>query len=117
MRKLCEFKADNWKRMVKNTTDAINYSFNRAIGTSPYILKYGRTPSFEIDKKHQIQVKYENQEILRQNIEKNRENYRKAIEKGKVERKITFNIGDKVLVYRKATNKMAANWIPGFTIS
>ncbi|KRH92376.1 putative LTR retrotransposon, partial [Pseudoloma neurophilia] len=116
LRKICEFKQENWKKYVEKTTFAINTSYHRAIRTSPYILKFGKMPRLEVDEKNKVTVKVEDKEKLLETIRKYREKYNKTIEKGRRKRSIEFKDGEKVLLFRKANNKMQANWIPGYRI-
>lgn len=51
LRKLCGFKRESWELYVEKATDAVNFSFNRSIQTSPFIFKRGELPLHEIDKK------------------------------------------------------------------
>lgn len=70
----------------------------------------------DIDKENGNYIKLEDKGSLLKNLLRNREKYRKEIEKGKVERRPQFEIGEKVLLFRKSQNKMGANWTPGYRI-
>ncbi|KAF9760594.1 Retrovirus-related Pol polyprotein from transposon [Nosema granulosis] len=117
IRKLSEFGDNDWEKKVGIAARATNISFNRAIKTSPFILKYGKLPTLEIDKKlGHITQELDHERILAK-VYQNRKNYRREIEKGKKRAKDTFRIGDRVLVYKKQlSDKIKAEWIPGYTI-
>ena len=57
LKKLTDFGTKSIREILPRATLAVNMSFNRAIQTSPYIFKYGRTPMFEIDKNLNMQEK------------------------------------------------------------
>ncbi|KAM0678442.1 hypothetical protein COBT_004210, partial [Conglomerata obtusa] len=54
LKALYDYKISNWEKQVNAATYAVNISYNRAIGTSPICYKFGMTPIFDIDKKHNI---------------------------------------------------------------
>lgn len=51
IKKLSDFGRLEWTNVVEKATFAVNISFNRAIGTSPIIMKDGKHPILEIDKR------------------------------------------------------------------
>lgn len=50
LKKLTNYGETSWRSALEKATHAVNVSFNRAIGTSPFIFKFARSPEFEIDK-------------------------------------------------------------------
>lgn len=107
--KLIEFGKHSWEKALPQATTAANLSFNRAIKTAPYLIKYGyiqkQTPNKPIEK-------------IRKQRDDAFDNYAKtSIEKGK--RSIEFNLkvrGD-VLMYREPLKgKFSQTWWPGYKI-
>ncbi|KAM0677906.1 hypothetical protein BDAP_001585 [Binucleata daphniae] len=97
---------------------AVNVSYHRALRTSPYVFKYGKEPIFEIDKKHNIQAKNYSLLELEHAKKQNWEDYAKNnIEKGKIECKLKFKVGDRCLIYKELLgNKMSTGWQNGYTV-
>ncbi|KAF9762051.1 Retrovirus-related Pol polyprotein from transposon 17.6 [Nosema granulosis] len=50
LKKLTNYGEINWTKQVEAATLAVNLSFNRAIGNSPFVLKHGRLPELNVDK-------------------------------------------------------------------
>jgi hypothetical protein len=117
LKKLCGFGKVNWTSMVEKATLAVNLAYHRALGTSPYMLKYGATFITEFDKTLGIMSRKVDKENL---LEKKRlvfNKYKKQIVKGKITCKSDIKIGDKVFVYRPNTsNKLKPNWIGGYEV-
>lgn len=67
----------NWKPWVERATLAYNLSYNRAIGTSPYIFKNGSQKIFEIDKKLGVKPKNYSKQVLIQRRDENFKKYEK----------------------------------------
>lgn len=118
IRKLSKFGENDWKRIVEKATYAYNISFNRSIDCSPIQIKYGIIPDLLIDQSVGRINKKISIEYLRAKRDKKFYNYAKNnIEKGKILNKETYEIGDKVLVYKEMMgNKLAAKWLPGYEI-
>lgn len=57
LRKLTNFGRIKWSSILEKATLAMNLSFNRSIGTSPYLLKHGSLPVLEVDKEFGISNK------------------------------------------------------------
>jgi Integrase core domain len=116
IKKLTEFGIKSWRVCVERATLAVNLSFNRALGTSPFIFKYGRLPELDIDKDlfqprilvSKVQLRNQKKTIFKK--------YRQQIVKGKVEQNRNFKVGDFVLIFRKPQNKLDANWQEGYKI-
>ncbi|KAI5152431.1 hypothetical protein ENBRE01_2825 [Enteropsectra breve] len=49
LRKISNFTPQNWARNLQKATDAMNVSYNRSIGASPFILQHAREQVFPID--------------------------------------------------------------------
>ncbi|KAF9756157.1 hypothetical protein NGRA_3310 [Nosema granulosis] len=116
LKKLSEFGKKRWRDYVRDATLAVNLSFNRAIGTSPFIFEKGRLPELEVDKElGQRRI------LVSKSISENRKKvifrkYKDEIIKGKIENKKSHSLGDKVLIFRPTQNKMKPNWHEGYTI-
>ena len=118
IKKLTKFGSESIKEALENATLAINISFNRAIQTSPYIFRYGKTPIFEIDKDLNIQEKIipVQKSIEKKNLKFN-EYAKKNIEKGKIALKRNLKLGDPVLIFRPVLgNQMESKWMAGYRI-
>ncbi|KAF9762095.1 Gag-Pol polyprotein, partial [Nosema granulosis] len=116
VKKLTEFGAKRWCEYVAASTLAVNMSYNRAIGTSPFVVKKGRLPELDIDKEllqPRIFVSFKQSQDRKKTIMKK---YRQQIIKGKILNKKCFEVGDQVLVFRKTQNKMDPDWTPGYVI-
>jgi hypothetical protein len=118
VKKLTNFGETSWKNALQKATHAVNISYNRAIGTSPFIFKYARSPEFMIDK----DFGRESIKFTRLTLNKKRKEhfnkYKKSIEKGKITAPSNFLIGDKVLIYREINNdKLKSNWQSGYEVT
>ncbi|KRH93336.1 pol polyprotein, partial [Pseudoloma neurophilia] len=116
LKKICKFKQEKWQECVEKATLAVNLSFHRGIGTSPFIMQFKRLPELPIDRKLGKGRVFINEKFLYQKRAFIQEKYEKEIVKGTKEVKNDFKLGEKVLIYRKNSNKLASNWITGFHI-
>ncbi|KAF9760555.1 Transposon Tf2-6 polyprotein, partial [Nosema granulosis] len=117
VRKLSNFGKRCWEKVVPLATYAVNISFNRAIGTSPFLMKHGRTPELKTDKMLGIPSTDVDLVRLYDRRQHNLEKYRKSITKGCIEIPTTFKIGDRVLVFKKKlSNKLLSCWTPGYVV-
>ncbi|KAF9760593.1 Retrovirus-related Pol polyprotein from transposon [Nosema granulosis] len=118
IKKLSDFGNLSWKRTVEKATLAVNISFNRSIGTSPFILRWAKSPLLKIDTGMGLQAHRYSRKDLEIKRDDNFRKYRKSIEKGSLVARADFNIGDQVLIYREqASNKLKQNWHPGYVIT
>ncbi|KAI5149383.1 hypothetical protein ENBRE01_0871 [Enteropsectra breve] len=119
LKKLCNFGSKQWDMFLKQATLGMNFSFHRALRTSPYIFKYGKLPDLNIDKKLGIIDKTVSLKQVRDIRNANFEEYSlKHINKEKNIWNSTLKEGDKVLVFKKPLGKKLLNsWTPGFTIA
>ncbi|KAM0681158.1 hypothetical protein COBT_004132, partial [Conglomerata obtusa] len=119
LQKLCNFEQDKWEVYLEKATFATNISFHRALQTSPYIFKHGKTPELPLDAYQNVkQIEFEREKLIhRRNLHFKK--YGKIdIEKGKITNKNVFNVGDDVLVYKTAkTNKIQSYWEEGYKIA
>ncbi|KAF9760644.1 hypothetical protein NGRA_3067 [Nosema granulosis] len=116
VKKLTDFGVKRWSEVVEAATRAVNLSYNRAIGTSPFVFTQGRLPELDIDKElmqPRITVSLKHSRNKRKWI---LTKYRQQIIKGKVLNKKSYVKGDKVLVFRKTQNKLDADWHSGYVI-
>ncbi|KAF9761646.1 Gag-Pol polyprotein [Nosema granulosis] len=116
LKKLTNYGIQKWTKRVEADTLAFNLSFNRAIGNSPSVLKYGRLPELNIDKdlfQPRIWLSKKESQGKKKKIF---ERYRQQIIKSKITANKNFNVGDKVSIFRKKQNKMDTNWHTGFVI-
>ncbi|KAF9761554.1 Gag-Pol polyprotein [Nosema granulosis] len=117
IRKVSDFGSRKWETVVAQATHAVNISYNRSIGTSPFILKYGKLPDLPIDTKLGFDTSRVNHRTILNNVLKRRESYERDITKGKIATKANLSIGDSVCIYKqKLSNKLEPEWIDGFTI-
>ena len=118
LKKLTDFGRKSIKEALPRATLALNMSFNRAIQTSSFIFKYGRTPMFEIDKNLNAQEKIiPVQNSVEMRNSKFKEYAKKNIEKGKISIERNLKVGDPVLIFRPLlSNKLGAEWQPGYKI-
>lgn len=117
IKKLCEFGKDRWSKYVEAGTLAVNLSYHRALGTSPFIYYKGRLPELDIDKEMnqpRIWVSKEDSKTKRNIVFKK---YKGQIVKGKVNITKRYNIGEPVLIFRPTQNKLDANWHEGYRIT
>lgn len=101
---------------MKQATMAVNFSFNRSINTSPFILLKGKTPNIDSEiKEHEI---FPNRDTRFRERDRHHDRYaRKHIVKGKKTARNDFEIGQEVLIWRKLLGKkLANNWHSGFKI-
>ncbi|MGL4342012.1 MAG: DDE-type integrase/transposase/recombinase, partial [Lactococcus lactis] len=118
LRKLTNFGKTKWETQVEAATLAVNYSYNRSIRTSPYMMKFGKLPMLEIDRELNQEEK-----IISKSCQKNKRDeeitkyYEKDIVKGKIQVKMEANKGDKVLIYKeKLGDKLGSCWEKGFIV-
>ncbi|KAI5148608.1 hypothetical protein ENBRE01_0423 [Enteropsectra breve] len=115
--KLSNFGANRWESAVRKAVFACNISPNRAIGTSPYLLRRGISPVIPIDiklGKHQVTINKEELLIIRS---KTKENYNDEIVKGKIKIKEEFECDQAVLIMRDMPRaKLESKWEEGYTI-
>lgn len=118
LKMLTNFGREDWVRHVKSATLAVNLSYNRAIGCSPYVFRFGRHPELEIDKTMGLKQTIIPKETLIKTRDEHFRKYAKHIEKGKLDIKSRLKIGDRVLIFREAgTDKLEEKWKPGFIIT
>lgn len=118
IRLLSQFGKLSWERATAEAVKAMNISFNRAIGTSPYIAVFGEEPTLQIDAKftHKVPKPILISKIHNE-IKQYRVGYYKSIQKGvtKVVRDIIA--GTKVLIFNQPPRKpLEPQWISGFTV-
>ncbi|KCZ81621.1 hypothetical protein H312_00945, partial [Anncaliia algerae PRA339] len=118
IRKLCDFGKLQWDTVVQEAVNSYNMSFNRSIQTSPYMLKFGKTPMFEVDRYYAANQVFVDKQTL---IDRRNEVFDKYaminIGKGDILAFNNYKMGDKVLVFReKLGDKLANCWSDGFRI-
>lgn len=118
LRKLANFKTSQWEKNLKFAIKATNMSYNRSIGTSPYILRHCEAPQIDFDSKNGAQkIKFSKNDLLNFRNRTFDKYCGKAIEKGKIEDKRKFEINDQILIYKSTeNNKLASKWCEGFYI-
>ncbi|KAM0685498.1 hypothetical protein COBT_003292 [Conglomerata obtusa] len=102
LQKLSKFGISDWKKHLFDAKKAYNISFNRAIGTSPWMMKYGMLPDLKIDHIYgRLLIKTDIRNLC-ETRNKRFVNYaKKDIVKGKIKDKRIFKIGDKLIVRSK----------------
>lgn len=118
LRKISNFDTENWEENLAKAVLATNISFHKAIGTSPYRLKYGKSYNVDIDSKYNLpETNYPIQNLI-ENRNKNFAKYaKKEIEKGQKSYTAQFKANDRVFIYKNEhSSKFAANWQDGYVI-
>ncbi|MGL5707634.1 MAG: reverse transcriptase domain-containing protein [Aeromonas sp.] len=117
IRRLSNYGELPWMNEVEAATRAINMSYNRSIGTSPYMLRYGEQIELDIDKKLGIKRHRKAKDHLLALRDKNFRKYMKCIEKGKRTMHEDFKPGSDVLIFRENnSNKLKERWKDGYVI-
>jgi hypothetical protein len=118
LKKLTDYGMKDWKSSVEQANLAYNLSFNRAIGTSPYIFKKGSQMKFDVDEKLGVNPKNYSKSSLIESRNENFEKYKKEIIKGQVEIKRNIEIGSNVLIFRdNVKDKWMTKWWPGYIVT
>ncbi|MGL5707245.1 MAG: reverse transcriptase domain-containing protein [Aeromonas sp.] len=116
IRRMSKFGETNWMNTLKQATLAMNMSFNRAIGTSPYVFKYMKYPMLPIDKKLGVSEKIIEKQILNDERDRIHTKYSKEFTTGR-ECDSDFKIGDKVFIYEKRlSDKIKSEWHAGYEV-
>jgi hypothetical protein len=116
IRKLSEFGTKRWPTVVPQATLAVNLSFNRAIGTSPFVFLSKRLPELAVDKdlfQPRIKVSFKQLRKKRKFVQAK---YKDSFSKGSISDKRCFDISEKVLIFRPTQSKLDADWEEGFHI-
>jgi len=115
LKRLSNFGEKSWQFYLPLATRAYNISFNRAVNTSPYILKFGKDPLIVTDR--EIQTDEYSLSDLMQKRDQNFEVYKKGIIKGKKTVPYDLEVGEKVLIYiEPLSQKFKEKWYQGFTV-
>lgn len=120
LKKLTEFGKYSIQNNLKAATLATNISYNRAIGTSPYLLLKGKQMEFEsVKQKEQSEQNSKSKQDQLRTRDEHWKNYApKSIIKGKKEVKSNLKVGDKVFIFHKPIKwKLSQNWFPGYEIT
>ncbi len=118
LKALNNYKNTDWESKVKTATYAVNISYNRAIGTSPYCFKMGSAPCIKIDQEYNLPITKISRLKLIENREKNFHKYAtKHIIKGKKCCYDDYQVGDLVLIFREMQgNKLGTGWRANFRV-
>jgi hypothetical protein len=118
LKRITEFGRYSWERALKAATSAVNISYNRSIGMSPFMLVKSKLPDCEIDKIFETTNKELPKEYLIHQRNLTFNNYaKKAIEKGKQTIPMNLKIGDPVLIYKEPLkDKFSQKWFSGYFI-
>lgn len=118
LRALNNFGPHGWEEKVQRATKAVNISYHRGLGTSPYILQKGFEPVAQIDIALNQPKTYIAKDLAFDVREMTHANYaEKDIKKGTRKLKDVYNKNEKVLVYSKLKkNKMETGWKGGYII-
>ncbi|WUR04295.1 endonuclease [Vairimorpha necatrix] len=118
LNKITDFGRVSWKNKLPEATRCLNLSYNRSIGTSPFMLRENKLPMLSVDKALDKEEVTFSAEETKSKRDENFEKYKKAIVKGKVEVAKKLNVGDKVLIYRETkSGKFKCNWEDGYVIT
>lgn len=118
LRKLCNFTHTNWDLKLSSATNGTNISFNRSIGTSPYILTKSLSPNLNIDLElNNLSIPYNKQQLLKTRDSNFKKYAEKNIVKGEKEITEKLEIGQKALLYRNVLgDEFKARWKPDYYI-
>ncbi|KAI5151822.1 hypothetical protein ENBRE01_2411 [Enteropsectra breve] len=114
IRLLSNFGEFSWKRALQKAAFAINISFNRSIGTSPYEARYGNKPDFGING---LPMAQPSEITTLETIRMHKQKYMEEIAKGhlKIERNIP--IGSHVFIYKLPKGKpLEETWEKGYKV-
>ena len=112
IKKLCKFGENNWEGVVEK---AINLSPHRALGTSPYIMRFKENPSIGI-KGINLNTRIKIDQIEKE-YQRRRKAYNKEIIVGKKRVERNLQIGSPVLIFKNPPgNKLKAKWHQGYKI-
>ncbi|KRH93153.1 putative LTR retrotransposon, partial [Pseudoloma neurophilia] len=116
LRKLSHFKRDQWKEKVEVATLAVNLSFHRALGTSPYIWRYKMLPELEVDDVlGQTRIFVNEKDLVTKRATLWRK-YKRNIIKGSKEIRDHLSPEEKVFIYRPRKHKMDHGWQKGYRV-
>ncbi|KAI5152581.1 hypothetical protein ENBRE01_2934, partial [Enteropsectra breve] len=105
-----------WAKFLEKATEAYNISYHRAINTSPFMLKYGKTPQISIGGKEVLSTEYSKSQLNNMR-DTHFKHYQKAIQKGKKEIKKVFQVGDPVLIFNPPlSQKLKEKWHSGYKV-
>jgi G:T-mismatch repair DNA endonuclease (very short patch repair protein) len=119
IRKLSNFNENNLTEVLKRVTLAVNVSYNRSIGTSPFVVMYGKQPKFVFEASFDMT----NQEVDMAATKNKRDEHwnryaKRNIEKGRTLITMDMNVGDNVMIFKKPmSNKFSRNWWGGYWIT
>lgn len=117
IRKLNNYEIRGWEKVVARAVYGLNISVNRAIGLSPFVLKYFKQPKFNSDIKYGKENQNYNVVELLSRRKKNFLEFSEKHIKRNQERKKKYKVGDGVLRYKEAVeNKLGSNWEEGFVV-
>ena len=117
LRKISNFDESKLYICLNNAVFATNLSYNRAIGCSPYVLKYGKPPNFVFENKFNNNNQDRNKLTSFAGRDKHWNYYRKEIQKGKRSIKYDLLPGQKVWIFREPVkNKFSQGWFKGYKI-
>ncbi|KAI4291000.1 hypothetical protein PAPHI01_0274 [Pancytospora philotis] len=118
---LSKFGQLSLKNAVKKAAYGANISYNRAIGTSPYIARFGCKPSLPVDSKMNTYCMPDlpmNHNAILKGIHEHHERYKPAIIKGSTTLKRDIEVGEKVLIFKQVQQgKLDQSWIPGYYVT
>ena len=116
LKKLTDFGRLSWPEYLQKATEAYNISFHRAINTSPFILKYGKSPKIQIDGKELDSREYSKPQVMNMRDEHFKK-YQTSIQKGAKEIKSNLEPVDPVLIFNPPlSKKLKEKWYNGYLI-
>lgn len=102
---------------LQEATFAMNISFNRALGTSPFVFKNGHQPIIALDKELNIKIKRPPTELIDGRDARFQKYAENNISKGKISCFNDYKLGDEVLVFKEnLPDKFESKWKIGFKI-
>lgn len=118
LQKINNFSNENWDERTKEATNSINNSYNTVLMTTPYIFRYGRTPTLPCDLTYNKNtIEFCKADLVTKRDQNFVEYAKKYIQKGRIKASEDYKIGDNVLLFREdSTDKFYTNWLEGFII-
>ncbi|KAF9763066.1 hypothetical protein NGRA_1534 [Nosema granulosis] len=101
IKKITDFGRISWIEALERAVLAMNLSFYRAIGTSPYILRFGTSYMTQVDSEFASQVDQATKNERLAKRDKIFCKYKKSIVKGTRDIKDNFSVGESTYIYKK----------------
>lgn len=115
LRTISDFGRRSWMKFVKAATFAVNIFPHKALGTSPYFLRWGKTPVLPGDERYSLDSKRFDRWTLEERRKRIRINYDKEIKSGMMDIPMDSRQSESVLVFKPSLcNKLKEQWYKEF---